>query len=903
MDATPAAPPPLAAPPPPAPPPTAGYERAGFISRLTYHFVGELIAEARAGGLEDEAGALKYLPTADRAEQLAANFDAAWRGARAARPARAPAAAMWAAFWRAHSVHYVTYAAWSVLELGVVVGSPLLLRQFLDWYSAAAAGGAGAPPVWEGWAWAAALAAFSYCYTLVHHQLFFRGYRNGLRMRAAAVCAVQAKALRLSAAAAAAVSQGTLVNLVSNDVRRFEEFGIFWVFLVTGPALLVLVVLLVGLRLGFPSAVAGVATLLALIPAQALLARRIGKLRGATAAATDARVRAAAEAVAGALACKMLAWEAPMLERVARARAREAALVRRMNLIRACNMALSWAITPLVILAALGTASALNVELTVATVFYSISLLALPKLYMCDFFVHAVEAVSEVRVSMRRLAAFLALPEPPPPWRAAKGEGEEGVAADAAPGEVAIELSGADFDWHEGRAAKGFGGEGSAHGPPALEAVRVDGSGSGRTGAPASPRASGAPTLRGVRLAIRRGELVAVVGAVGAGKSSLLAALLGELRPVAGTGPAGRPAVAVRAQRVAYCAQVPFIMSGTVRDNVLFGAAHEPGRYSRALAAAALGPDLARMPAGDATEIGERGVALSGGQRARLALARAAYAGAAVVLLDDPLSAVDGRVRRSLFENCVRGALAGAAVVLVTHHTAYALRCDRVVVLRGGAVAEDGPPEALRARGVPELAAAAGAGAEGAAVDDACAEAEEAAAEGAEGGVEVADVAFVEVAAGPPLPPAPEPRRGFESRALSSIRSLASLRRPRLTPAPAAPPSAASLRRFLSRRLGPGSLSTSGKRAAPGAPLAPGRLVADEGRAAGGVPWSVYAAVAQRMGITAVALVAAALLGGQALFIYSEYWWVVLVVDPLTTQPPTNLLTDTYSPTLILADE
>jgi ABC-type bacteriocin/lantibiotic exporter with double-glycine peptidase domain len=141
------------------------------------------------------------------------------------------------------------------------------------------------------------------------------------------------------------------------------------------------------------------------------------------------------------------------------------------------------------------------------------------------------------------------------------------------------------------------------------------------------------------------------------------------------------------------------------QENVLFGLPFDPARYAACLQACALEEDVSRMPAGDATEIGERGISLSGGQKARLALARAAYSQADIHLLDDPLSAVDPRVGRVLFEKCIGpgGLLGGATRVLVTHQKQYLPLCDDVVVLRRGKVVERGTAAELAARGVEEV--------------------------------------------------------------------------------------------------------------------------------------------------------------------------------------------------------
>ena len=159
-----------------------------------------------------------------------------------------------------------------------------------------------------------------------------------------------------------------------------------------------------------------------------------------------------------------------------------------------------------------------------------------------------------------------------------------------------------------------------------------------------------------------RGTLTLVVGVTGGGKSSLLSALLGEIRRVKGRVSVGGS--------TAYCPQQAWCQNASLRDNIVFGdAGKDDARYGACIEACALGPDISSFPGGDGTEVGERGVSLSGGQQARVALARALYADADVYLLDDPLSAVDAHVGEHLFESAICGLVArGKTVVLSLIH-------------------------------------------------------------------------------------------------------------------------------------------------------------------------------------------------------------------------------------------
>ncbi|GBF89551.1 canalicular multispecific organic anion transporter [Raphidocelis subcapitata] len=256
---------------------------------------------------------------------------------------------------------------------------------------------------------------------------------------------------------------------------------------------------------------------------------------------------------------------------------------------------------------------------------------------------------------------------------------------------------------------------------------------------------AGPPVLRDLDLSIKKGSLTIVVGPVGSGKSSLLSAILGEMSEAraseaaasdggaaASDGGAGAPAVVAAAPdadaaataaeatatdagagaqervapsvavagSVAYTAQDPWIQNATLKANVLMGAPFDGERYAATIHAACLEKDLEMLPAGDESEIGEKGINLSGGQKHRVALARAAYAGADVYLLDDPLSAVDAHVGRWLFDECVCGALEGATRVLVTHQLQFLPRADQIVVMLDGRIAHAGSYPALLAAGV-----------------------------------------------------------------------------------------------------------------------------------------------------------------------------------------------------------
>ena len=177
---------------------------------------------------------------------------------------------------------------------------------------------------------------------------------------------------------------------------------------------------------------------------------------------------------------------------------------------------------------------------------------------------------------------------------------------------------------------------------------------------------------------VTKGQLVGITGSVGSGKTSLLMAILGEL-PIS----SGKISCI---GKIAHVSQTPWVYSGTVRENIVFGNEFVEQKYNKVIEVCDLQKDTSRFPKGDLTEIGQHGVILSGGQRARVSMARAVYSDSDIYLLDDPLSALDAKVGKNLFERCIKEFLDGRIRILVTHQLHFLKRTDKIVVLRNGSV-------------------------------------------------------------------------------------------------------------------------------------------------------------------------------------------------------------------------
>nr|XP_025746236.1 multidrug resistance-associated protein 7 isoform X2 [Callorhinus ursinus] len=191
-------------------------------------------------------------------------------------------------------------------------------------------------------------------------------------------------------------------------------------------------------------------------------------------------------------------------------------------------------------------------------------------------------------------------------------------------------------------------------------------------------------------LEVKKGALVGIVGKVGCGKSSLLAAIAGELHRLR-----GRVAVWGLSKGFGLATQEPWIQFATIRENILFGKTFDAQLYKEVLESCALSDDLCILPAGDQTEVGEKGVTLSGGQRARIALARAVYQEKELYLLDDPLAAVDADVANHLLHRCILGVLSHTTRLLCTHRIEYLAKADVVLLMEAGRLVRAGPPSEI----------------------------------------------------------------------------------------------------------------------------------------------------------------------------------------------------------------
>jgi ABC-type multidrug transport system fused ATPase/permease subunit len=455
------------------------------------------------------------------------------------------------------------------------------------------------------------------------HHMFFLVLRATQRVRVVLPQVIYQKFGKLSYGALIEFPGGKVVNLVATDVNR-----IAWVFnmafsLALHPIQILVAIVLLYLFLG----VAGLYGSIALIGCMVVvlgLSRMQARTKKHALALADQRVALLTEVLNAITLVKLYGWEAPLQRQLIELRRQEAKTLRRAALLEGGNVLLFGAAPVIFSLVAVTTLLLLGKPFGIAELLPALNVLGTLR-FALSALPGSIQSLLDARVSSRRITDFL--------------EASEGCELPAPEG------------------ISSFG----------LEAVGVQ-----------ALWPNGTVAVREVSLSVQTGEVVAVTGGVGAGKSALLLTLQGEL-------PLAHGSLKAASRRV-YLPQIPWILSDTVRANIVMGEPFDEVWYRRVIAASALEADLAGLPQGDETVIGERGVNLSGGQRQRVALARAAYAKPDLLLLDDPLSALDPVVADRVFRELIRGVLRTAAVVLVTHRHEFVERCSRSVVIIDGVV-------------------------------------------------------------------------------------------------------------------------------------------------------------------------------------------------------------------------
>nr|CAB3219628.1 multidrug resistance-associated protein 1-like [Phallusia mammillata] len=488
-------------------------------------------------------------------------------------------------------------------------------------------------PLWQGYFWAISLFVAVTIWTIILQQHMYICASVGMKLRSALIGSIYRKILCLSNAARKENTVGGIVNLVSVDTQNLralpQQLDTLW----AAPLQIILAIYFLWQELG-PSVIAGVAVMVFLIPVNALIVRKSKSLQLKQMEYKDARMKFMSEVLSGIKVLKMYAWELSFQDKITEVRNKELKQLRRFAYLNAATTFTFVCVPVMVSLVtfAVYVLSDKHNILDARKIFVSLSLFDILRGPLSTL-PSVISSVVQAGVSLRRIDHFLNQSE----------LDELSVDRRNTDSDNAITVRKGCFQWEPGN-----------------------------------------KILKEITMSVPVGSLVAVVGQIGCGKSSLVSALLGNMDKRQGY-------VAVRGS-IAYVPQQAWIQNLSVRDNITFGKKLDVCRYEEIVEACELKLDFSMLPAGDQTEIGERGINLSGGQKQRVAIARAVYQDKQIYLFDDPLSSVDSHVEKRIFENVIgpNGCLKSKTRLLVTHGLTHLSQVDKIYVLKNGMISEVG---------------------------------------------------------------------------------------------------------------------------------------------------------------------------------------------------------------------
>ncbi|KAF9562072.1 multidrug resistance-associated ABC transporter [Agrocybe pediades] len=526
--------------------------------------------------------------------------------------------------------------------------------------------------------------------SVMSNHYMISGMTTGLYLRTGITGAIFRKSLRLSGKSRAEHTVGKITTLISTDVARLDSFAWLGPYLWAAPVQLILGIgLLIG-TLGY-SALVGLGVLILSLPVQGILVAIMMNQTKKGVKITDKRVRLTTEVMQGIRLIKVYGWEAFYTSRIIGFRREEIKRIRKASFAMALLVAM-FSFTPeLAAILSFITYALTKHDLNIAVIFTSLQLFNVIRVPML-LIPFSLSGLSDALVSLGRLSEFLTAEELGEPYRIEPSQ-SLAVKVDASfewENVVKLEAESKDNPQAKIKAAKEKKEQKKKEKAAKKKKVEVPGTEtSEKAEVQAEPGTSPeAPEekpfcLEDLHLEIRKGDFVAIVGRVGSGKSSILQALIGEMKRTRGE--------VVFGGTMAYVPQNPWIKNATLRENILFGQKDDVDRFSEIIRTCSLEHDLEILPQADRTEIGEKGINLSGGQKARVSLARAAYSAADIVLLDDPLSALDSYVGKKILEDCIlEGPFAKRTRILVTHSLHVLDHTDFIYVVDNGKIVEQG---------------------------------------------------------------------------------------------------------------------------------------------------------------------------------------------------------------------
>ncbi|XP_058800224.1 ATP-binding cassette subfamily C member 4-like [Phymastichus coffea] len=656
-------------------------EKANIFSTLTWTWTYDIFRKgfSKILGIED-----LYDPVStDTSTVLGDRLEKQWFAEleRAKRKKRRPSF-QWAIF-RTFAREYFILGLYQILnEFFLRFATPMLLGALLQYFKPET------KVTYEmALYYAGGIALVSFINVLSQSQTIFGGFHLGGRIRIAVCSVVYRKALRLSKTALGETAPGKIVNLVANDVNRFDLVSVLIHHMWSAPLAAIIIMILLYLEIGWPALV-GMFIIFLVVPSQGYLGKLSSKFRLQTALKTDERVRLMDEIISGVQVIKMYAWEKPFCAFVELARRLELSVVRKSSYLRGIYMTFNLFTTRAALFGTLITMMLRGQELNADKVFVYMSYFNMMSITMTSYFVRGIAELAESSVAVNRLQHFLLYEE----FETANVSNENSKLSKKSKSKSDLPHIAENISHDEEQSREQSRQNTVLQANDLLENSRKN-KRSGSVNKHECSRNenwavkldhvtakwefySTETTLKDITLEVEKGKLYIVIGMVGSGKSSLISTILGELKLIDGSTSVKGP--------ISFADQDAWVFGATIRQNIIFGQKYDRHRYQKVVKVCALESDFQQFPDGDQTVVGERGSSLSGGQRARINLARAIYRQADIYLLDDPLSAVDAHVGKHLFEDCIQKYLSGKTRILATHQLQYLEGADSIIRLDQG---------------------------------------------------------------------------------------------------------------------------------------------------------------------------------------------------------------------------
>ncbi|KAF9932398.1 hypothetical protein FBU30_008250 [Linnemannia zychae] len=659
------------------------YQRANLWSRWTFHYAQEIISIGAVRALRPED--VDHTAPADLKTHV--NFDRvseSWRK-EVARTKNGKKPSLIKAVFHAYSARIAFLLSGRLLGAFLYFMSPALfaalLRFFVNYHDAIREG-TQPPPFQYGLLLASGILIVNVVSTIIIAVSSQGIFELGFKARSATVAMIYRKSLKLSPQARQKSTVGEISNHMAVDAEKWNTAANILPMLLIIPTELIVGSFLLYQILGW-SLVAGFAVFFIITPIQGKFAGYMGVYEDKKMERMDARLRMMSEVLSNIKIIKLYGWEDAFRKKIDALRGLELNAEKSLATIRAVLGLFFSSITLLMALATFSVYSTIGGpnftpgRMTPEVIFVSMGLFGMlnKPLGLASM---AISMTVAIKIGIKRIESFLTQEEidTTTVQRFIRQDSQGGRKA------MAVEIEEGTFAWGKDEPAAETD-DADANNLSSDDAERQPLLSSG------TPSTSYRPVLTNINLNIPAGSLTAVVGRIGQGKSSLLNAIMGEMYKKQGT-------VKVYGD-IAYVPQQAWICNATVMDNILFGKPFDQNLYDCIITASGLRPDLEMLPAGDQTEIGERGINLSGGQKQRISLARAAYQDADVYLLDDPLSAVDAHVDQHLWQHLIgpKGLLKNKTRVLVTHGIHHLESMDQIVVLKEGSISECGTYQQL----------------------------------------------------------------------------------------------------------------------------------------------------------------------------------------------------------------